>query len=77
MLYSMAIVRFVNGLVDSKQMGAYAQSIRKLAYAIDLPAFFVDLRHEATHSMLPSISYLRTSAIQVSHRSFSIEPHSM
>ena len=57
---SMALVRFVNGMVDSGQKGLYARSVQSIAEEIGLPDWLVDLRHEATHSQLPSLETLRS-----------------
>ncbi|GAA5985704.1 hypothetical protein JCM10908_007080 [Rhodotorula pacifica] len=62
--YSMAIIRFVNSLVDPLQTTYYARSIASLAAQISLPAWFVELRHQATHEDLPSIAVLRDAARQ-------------
>ena len=56
---AMAIVRFVNGMVDMEQKGAYARSVQSIADEIGLPDWLVDLRHEATHASLPSLEVLR------------------
>lgn len=60
--YSMALIRFVNGLLDPFQLGAFAVSLLSLAKNIGLPACFVEVRHMATHEGLPSLSLLRTMA---------------
>jgi hypothetical protein len=65
LLYSMAFIRFVNGLIDPAQKGAYAQSMNGIAESIGLPAWFVDLRHAGTHDQLPAISLLRNGCHQV------------
>lgn len=62
--YSMAFVRFVNGLVDPLQASTHAMSIARLAAQLNLPSWFVDLRHAATHDRLPSLSLLRSGAKQ-------------
>jgi hypothetical protein len=62
LMYSMAIVRGVNGLVDPSQQGFFADSVMSLASKIGLPSWFVDLRHEATHAQLPSLNILRNAA---------------
>ncbi|GAA5989055.1 hypothetical protein JCM11641_002310 [Rhodosporidiobolus odoratus] len=62
--YSMAIIRFVNSLVDPLQTTYYARSIASLAAQIGLPLWFVELRHQATHEELPSLSVLRDAARQ-------------
>ena len=58
-IMAMAIVRFVNGMVDMEQKGAYARSVQSIADEIGLPDWLVDLRHEATHANLPSLEVLR------------------
>lgn len=60
--YSIIIVRAVNGLVDPSQQGYFADSVASLAQRIGLPAWFVELRHDATHQHLPSLIMLRTAA---------------
>ncbi|EJD55257.1 Las1-domain-containing protein [Auricularia subglabra TFB-10046 SS5] len=60
--YASAIVRFVNGMVDPLQFGAYARSIAAIAAQIGLPAWLVELRHAATHEDLPSLEILREAA---------------
>ena len=60
--YSMALIRFVNGLVDPAQTGPFARSIAGIANQIGLPLWFVELRHAATHEDLPSLSVLRDAA---------------
>ncbi|GAA5834526.1 hypothetical protein JCM11251_007032 [Rhodosporidiobolus azoricus] len=62
--YSMAMIRFVNSLVDPLQTTYYARSIASLAAQIDLPLWFVELRHQATHEELPSLGVLRDAARQ-------------
>ena len=65
MSYAGAIIRLVNGLVDPLQLGAYARSIHSIAQQLGLPAWFVELRHAATHEDLPSLEVLRDAARQV------------
>ncbi|KAI9223825.1 Las1-like-domain-containing protein [Blastocladiella britannica] len=61
-LYALAIVRFVNGVVDPAQRKTYAQSVASLAERAGLPAWLVDLRHQATHdAALPSLPILRAA----------------
>jgi len=55
---SSALVRLVNEAVDSGQKGTYALPITHLAEKINLPRFLVDIRHNATHDELPSLSVL-------------------
>ncbi|PIL30928.1 hypothetical protein GSI_07097 [Ganoderma sinense ZZ0214-1] len=64
MSYATSIIRLVNGLVDPLQLGAYARSIHSIAQQLGLPAWFVELRHAATHEDLPSLEVLRDAARQ-------------
>lgn len=64
LMYAMAIIRFVNGLVDREQKGKFAKSINSLARSMGLPSWFVDLRHASTHERLPSLTVLRAGAVQ-------------
>jgi ribosomal biogenesis protein LAS1 len=57
--YAMAIVRFVNGLLDPSQKSQYAIPLHALARTLDLPSAFVELRHMATHEWMPSLEALR------------------
>ncbi|KAL1924814.1 uncharacterized protein VTP21DRAFT_4468 [Calcarisporiella thermophila] len=61
LMYSMAFVRFVNGLVDPLQKRAFAQSISSIADRLRLPHWFVELRHAATHEHMPSLEVLRNA----------------
>ncbi|KAH9992187.1 Las1-domain-containing protein [Xylariaceae sp. FL0662B] len=60
--YSAAFSRFVTGLLDSQQDKQRKLSMYSIAKTIGLPATFVELRHQATHEQLPSLSKLRTAA---------------
>ncbi|KAI9294963.1 Las1-domain-containing protein [Neoconidiobolus thromboides FSU 785] len=62
MLYSMALIRFVNGIIDPEQTSKYAKPIHIIAKNIQLPPKFVMLRHTATHGNLPKIQILRDYA---------------
>ncbi|KAE8145491.1 glyoxylase [Aspergillus avenaceus] len=59
--YSAAFCRFVTGLVDSKLHGQRKTMFQR-AIDLGLPASFVELRHEATHRELPSLTVLRDAA---------------
>lgn len=61
---SMAVVRFVNGIMDQQQKQIQAQSISKLAQKVNFPRFLVDIRHETTHSNLPSLEMLKMAALK-------------
>ena len=62
--YSLALVRFVNGVADSAQKSKVALSVASLASQAGIPKLLVDLRHESTHNELPSLSVLRIAAKQ-------------
>lgn len=61
---TMALVRFVNEMVDPAQKGTYAQPITRLAGQIGLPRNLVDLRHSGTHDELPSLGVLQLAIEQ-------------
>lgn len=64
-MYSMVFIRFVNGYVDAFQTSNTAKSIAYLAVEkVGMPAWFVELRHTATHDYLPSLTILRGAAEQ-------------
>ena len=60
--YALCIIRLVNGLVDSSQRSTHALSVASLASSLQLPRLLVDVRHESTHSQLPSLPVLRYAA---------------
>jgi hypothetical protein len=61
--YSMSIVRLVNGIVEPAQKTkAYASSVADTAEMLGLPRWFVDVRHDSTHTTLPSLDTLRMAA---------------
>jgi Las1-like len=63
MSYATAILRGVNGLADALQQNrAYAASVAMLCEQMGLPGWLVDVRHEAAHNDLPSLSVLRLAA---------------
>ncbi|KAI9026916.1 Las1-like-domain-containing protein [Hyaloraphidium curvatum] len=64
LMYTMVFIRFVNGLVDPEQKSQYARSVASIAEQLNLPAWFVDLRHAGTHDKLPSLPLLRSGCRQ-------------
>lgn len=60
--YSTAFSRFVTGLMDMQQDKQRKMSMFSIAKTIGLPATFVELRHQATHEQLPSLTRLRSAA---------------
>ncbi|CAL3966598.1 hypothetical protein PZA11_003200 [Diplocarpon coronariae] len=59
--YAAAFCRFVTGLLDTHQDKRRKLSMYSIAKTIGLPATYVELRHQATHEELPSLSKLRTA----------------
>jgi hypothetical protein len=56
----MLLVRLVNGVSDAFQKGSVASSVARLAVdKAGLPRWLVDMRHEASHNSLPSLSALQ------------------
>ncbi|KAG2181812.1 hypothetical protein INT44_008628 [Umbelopsis vinacea] len=64
LMYTMSFVRFVNGIVDPAQKGQFAVSVSILAERLQLPLWFVELRHAGTHEYLPSLQVLRNGCRQ-------------
>lgn len=62
LVYSMLVVRAINGIVDKVQKAKTAVSINMLAEKLSWPHWLVDLRHQATHSELPALPTLRLAA---------------
>lgn len=63
MSYAMAILRGINGMADTMQQNrTYAASVAVLCEQIGVPGWLVDVRHEAAHNDLPSLSVLRLAA---------------
>jgi len=59
---AMVLVRLVNGVTDPAQRGEYAKSVSMLANRLGLSRIIVDIRHDATHKRLPSLSLLKIAA---------------
>jgi hypothetical protein len=64
LLLSMALIRFVNGVVDSAQRGNVAVSAVGIAEQMELPLWLVELRHEATHGKIPPLNQLQKARLQ-------------
>lgn len=60
--YCSVLTRIVNGLLDPFQQASVALPLLKLAKEIDLPSYFVEIRHMATHEELPSLDHLKLVA---------------
>jgi len=65
-LYSMAILRGVNGLADSaNQKSSTASSVASLTSSLGLPTWLADLRHDVSHNDLPELGCLRLGAARL------------
>ncbi|XP_028098518.1 ribosomal biogenesis protein LAS1L-like [Camellia sinensis] len=71
MLYCMAIVRLVNGVVEKTRKKTEV-SIAKAADAINIPRMLIDIRHEGSHPDLPSLRLVRLASIKVCICSLSV-----
>ncbi|XP_052776926.1 uncharacterized protein LOC128214479 [Mya arenaria] len=60
-LYSMAVIRFVNIFTERNQQKAHALPVHLAASYLGVPNWIVDLRHDATHAALPSLTELRAA----------------
>ncbi|KAK9906714.1 hypothetical protein WJX75_006664 [Coccomyxa subellipsoidea] len=60
--YAMLVIRLVNGISDSSQKGRVAMSVANLAEDAGIPRILVDVRHDASHNELPSLSLLRLAS---------------
>lgn len=64
---SMTLTRFVNGTTDRLQPrgeGSIARSVYSLAHELQLPLVLVEVRHQASHNVLPRLSTLTSGAKQ-------------
>ncbi|KAL9233596.1 hypothetical protein vseg_008571 [Gypsophila vaccaria] len=62
MLYTMAIMRLVNGLIE-KTRERQKLSIAVAAEMIGMPRMLIDIRHEGSHRELPSLNLLRRASV--------------
>ncbi|KAI9738004.1 MAG: rRNA-processing protein las1 [Cirrosporium novae-zelandiae] len=63
--YSAAFCRFVTGLTDIEQNDKlYKRTMFDIARTLKLPDSFVELRHQATHGELPSLTVMREAVKQ-------------
>jgi hypothetical protein len=61
---ALPIIKLVNGVSDSQQRGRTASSVAVLASVAGLPRVLVDIRHDASHKELPTLSMLMLGARQ-------------
>lgn len=62
MLYSMALIRFVNVTLEHQQSDISNLGIYTRAAQQNIPSWIVDLRHDASHNFNPSLPVLRMGA---------------
>ncbi|XP_057484495.1 uncharacterized protein LOC130770879 [Actinidia eriantha] len=63
MLYCMAIMRLVNGVVEKTRKKTEV-SIGEAADAINIPRMLIDIRHEGSHRDLPSLRLARLASVK-------------
>ncbi|CAI9102892.1 OLC1v1001259C1 [Oldenlandia corymbosa var. corymbosa] len=63
MLYCMAIMRLVNGVIE-KTRKKKEVSIADAAGAIGIPRLLIDIRHESSHRDLPSLHLVRLASVK-------------
>ncbi|KAF8395719.1 hypothetical protein HHK36_019669 [Tetracentron sinense] len=63
MLYCMAIMRLVNGVVEKTRKKTEV-SIAEAADAIGIPRMLIDIRHEGSHRDLPSLQLVRLASVK-------------
>ncbi|KAK1372831.1 putative pre-rRNA-processing protein las1 [Heracleum sosnowskyi] len=63
MLYSMAIMRLVNGVVEKTRKKTEV-SIGEAADALGIPRMLIDVRHECSHRDLPSLRLVRLASLK-------------
>ncbi|KAK7832455.1 ribosomal biogenesis protein las1l [Quercus suber] len=64
MLYCMAIIRLVNGVVEKTRKKTEV-SLAVAADAIGIPRMLIDIRHEGSHRELPALQIVRSASLKV------------
>ena len=62
---ALSIVRFINNLLDSQQDTVHAIPLSALCHQLNIPSFWVDIRHQITHQGMPSISVMQSIVAQM------------
>lgn len=60
--YSMAIIRFVNNVTELGQTKVHRMPLHRIADSFGIPSWIVEMRHNATHRTMPSLSELTAGA---------------
>ncbi|KAG7947787.1 hypothetical protein I3843_14G112100 [Carya illinoinensis] len=63
MLYCMAIIRLVNGVIEKARKKTEV-SIAVAADAIGIPRMLIDIRHEGSHRELPALKMVRSASVK-------------
>nr|XP_023901124.1 uncharacterized protein LOC112012981 isoform X2 [Quercus suber] len=63
MLYCMAIIRLVNGVVEKTRKKTEV-SLAVAADAIGIPRMLIDIRHEGSHRELPALQIVRSASLK-------------
>ncbi|KAL3516425.1 hypothetical protein ACH5RR_023327 [Cinchona calisaya] len=63
MLYCMAIMRLVNGIIEKTRKKTEV-SIAEAAGAVGIPRMLIDIRHEGSHRDLPSLHLVRLASVK-------------
>ncbi|CAH1775925.1 unnamed protein product [Owenia fusiformis] len=62
-MYGMAVLRYVNLIVEKQQEGAnWSRPMHVMAEEVGVPQWIVDLRNNVAHNNMPSIAVLRLAA---------------
>ena len=61
---SLAIIRFVNGVVEPFKKMNQSSSISSIGSKLNLPDYIVTIRHSATHGRLPTFQFVSLAALQ-------------
>ncbi|XP_076317112.1 uncharacterized protein LOC143229127 isoform X3 [Tachypleus tridentatus] len=62
LLYSMALIRFINLVSELGQRNKFTLPVKNVAFKFGIPDWIVDLRHCASHALTPPLEMLRTGA---------------
>lgn len=64
--YSSAVIRCINGFSDALQQQRFvAAPVSVLCGQLGIPSWLVDVRHEASHNALPTLSVLRLAVVSL------------
>ncbi len=55
---SVAILRFINNILDSQQDSIHAVPLSQLCDQMSIPSYWIDIRHEIAHNSMPSLDLM-------------------